>query len=247
MIALARWNFLVTFLSEIGTRNATFGTEVMILLAQIHFITQYWFNFRLYFVSRNVSHCLLSQRTTHARYYSHCFRPFLKQSQYNRKTMKPDSFRKGIAAEGSEMSSSDGLLPIASPGSIDSFKLAPRISTDTHSSPPSMRIGLVMDSITIDQASTPMPSTPMNSSALTESSVKNIHSLDLEMRSRKRRRFSTSDDGIIFCSSPTTSLSLPDLLPLEDYSDCHNACIPNTSFLRQKKTQRRRTPFMLLR
>ena len=88
----------------------------------------------------------------------------------------------------------------------------------------------------ISRPATPIPSTPVLNEDGMSTPIKRVLSLDLEMRSRKRRRGCLEEDCVIYYSSPTSSLRLPNLIPLEDCADSHLTCLPDTSFLRQKKS-----------
>ena len=91
----------------------------------------------------------------------------------------------------------------------------------------------------ISRPTSPTPATPVirDETMNTPMKIKKVLSLDLEMRSRKRRRDDVceEEDCFEYHSSPTSSLRLPNLIPLEDCDDSHFTCLPDTSFLRQKK------------
>mmetsp|Transcript_9469 Transcript_9469/g.28243 ORF Transcript_9469/g.28243 Transcript_9469/m.28243 type:complete len:235 (-) Transcript_9469:2561-3265(-) len=121
--------------------------------------------------------------------------------------------------------------------------------------------------ISISQPTTPVLATPIgnsNHSSITPPPriIKNIHSLDRELRSRKRRRTEQvccmEEDGEPLTnhlpvaprlkspgqhSSQAINLErirLPPLAPLEDCVNSHHTCLPDTSYLVRKTTLRRR-------
>ena len=99
------------------------------------------------------------------------------------------------------------------------------VCTDTTTSRPN----------SISRPATPTPATPVLSENGINTPIKRVLSLDVEMRSRKRRRGCLEEENVIYYSSPTSSLRLPKLIPLEDCADSHLTCLPDTSFLRKKK------------
>ena len=112
-------------------------------------------------------------------------------------------------------------------------------SCDDSSQRPSMKPN------SISRPTTPTPTTPVLNDDVVQTPIKRVLSLDLEMRSRKRRRGDRRVDAdfIVYYSSPTSSLKIPNLIPVEDCCDSDITCLPDTSFLRQKKRLlRRRRP-----
>jgi len=154
---------------------------------------------------------------------------FSIQANHKTETMESTSFTKMVTTE---------CHPTPTYGADRCFKMASHIISSPHSfSNPSVLDSII---ISISQPITPTPTTPVNSSSIMSPPIKNVHSLDLEMRSRKRRRGCVDDDSIFCYPSPATSLSLPNLIPLEECSDSHETCLPDTSFLLQRKPLRRR-------
>lgn len=145
--------------------------------------------------------------------------------------MEQTSFAKIVTTESRGSSSTDDLPNMSGSTAIGRFKMLSHLDSS-----PSQRV----DCVSISQPSTPIPTTPLIICDTTTNPTKRVLSLDLEMRSRKRRRGYGENDCIIYYSSPTTTLRLPNLIPLEDCSDSHETCLPDTSFLLQKKPLRRR-------
>mmetsp|Transcript_20427 Transcript_20427/g.50775 ORF Transcript_20427/g.50775 Transcript_20427/m.50775 type:complete len:151 (+) Transcript_20427:225-677(+) len=89
----------------------------------------------------------------------------------------------------------------------------------------------------IGLTTTPSMTTPVISEDAMRVSAKRALSLDLEMRSRKRRvrARSVNEAFIVYYTSPTSSLRFPNLIPVEDCCDSDTTSLPDTSFLRQKK------------
>ena len=123
------------------------------------------------------------------------------------------------------------------------FKLSSRIVSSSNS------LASSIDTVThsISQPTTPIATTPVDCTIIP--AIKNVHSLDQEMRSRKRIRRSVSGGYTVNYPSPTMSLidriSLPLLIPLEDCCDSNEVCLPDISFLAQKKTLLRRSRFII--
>ena len=145
--------------------------------------------------------------------------------------MESTSFTKIITTETFGSSSTDGVSSMSNSAAISCVKMTSRL----HSSPSSS-----MDYNSISQPSTPTPSTPVISRGAASSPIKKVLSLDLEMRSRKRRRGNDDEGCIVYHSSSHLALRLPNLIPLEDCCHSHETCLPDTSFLRQRKPLRRR-------
>ena len=137
--------------------------------------------------------------------------------------MEPTSFTKTVTTESRGSSSTDDLSNMAGSEMLSRIASSPNPSVDC---------------VSISQPSTPLITCDT-------SPTKRVLSLDLEMRPRKRRRGYTENDYIIYYSSPTTTLRLPNLIPLEDCSDSHETCLPDTSFLLQKKPLKRRRPTII--
>lgn len=145
--------------------------------------------------------------------------------------MEQTLFTKIVTTESRRSSSTVDLPNMSGSTAIGHFKMVSNIASS-----PSPTV----DCISISQPSTPIPTTPLFSCGTTTPPNKRVISLDLEMRSRKRRRGYAEEDCIIYFASSTTSLSLPKLIALEDCSDSHETRLPDTSFLHQKKPLRRR-------
>jgi len=143
--------------------------------------------------------------------------------------MEPTSFTNTVTTESRGSSSTDDLPNMAGSRTIGRFEMLSRIASSPCPS---------VDCVSISQPSTPLITCDT-------SPTKRVLSLDLEMRSRKRRRGYAENDYIIYYSSPTTTLRLPNLIPLEDCSDSHETCLPDTSFLLQKKPLKRRRPTII--
>jgi len=152
--------------------------------------------------------------------------------------MKVTPFASIVTADSAFSSSTDRIATITTSGYI---QMASHVTSYRSLLSSSIPKSLSEDSININEETTPSPTTPVTNYDIT-TPIKNIPSLDLEMCSRKRRRRITEDDFIVHYSSPTTSLSLPILISLEDCVDSHRTCLPDTSFLRRKKQFRRRRP-----
>lgn len=144
--------------------------------------------------------------------------------------MEPKTFTQLVTNPGS--TSTDSIPEMTSISAIASLEIT---SCDESSTSSSMKPN------SISRPSTPTPTTPVVCYDAMRTPVKRVLSLDLEMRARKRMRDSSvEDDCIVYYSSPTSSLRLPNLIPTEDCCDSDIACLPDTSFLRQKKLLLRR-------
>mmetsp|Transcript_24602 Transcript_24602/g.54170 ORF Transcript_24602/g.54170 Transcript_24602/m.54170 type:complete len:172 (-) Transcript_24602:278-793(-) len=124
------------------------------------------------------------------------------------------------------------------------FKMASKITSASSSLTSRIRANSAMDSDGISEPTTPSLRTPEPRSTFTNPHIKNVHYLDIEMRSKKRRRRCVDGNAIDCYLYNATSLiekiGLPALIPLEACCDSHETCLPDTSFLLQKKPLRRR-------
>ncbi len=147
--------------------------------------------------------------------------------------MEQSTYTQIITTSSPVSSSTDFIPEMTTNEAIASFETT---SCDDSSPRPSMKPN------SISRPTTPTPTTPVLSDDAVQTSIKRVLSLDLEMRSRKRRRGdrSVDEDFIVYYSSPTSSLKLPNLIPVEDCCDSDITCLPDTSFLRQKKPLLRR-------
>lgn len=148
---------------------------------------------------------------------------------------------------------------VGSSSTIGCFDLLPQVAFSPNrlaskvASTSTVQTGMDLKTISVSQPTSPIFSTPVGGSKDSFTPpppmTKNVHSLDREMRSRKRRRRNISgcvdDYSLLDCPQLITSLnieriSLPPLSTLEDCVHVGEACLPDTSFLARKKSKRLR-------